>query len=130
MPIKWQPSSNSLVPFVRYYNGEVHEVTTGWVAQEAKMKVQQTLGHLYTNVDHGASVPLYGCKRSEKDYFVSLDPACEGQHVMGTNGYAFAKPQSGLVPLYRCSTGVDHFVSQDPKCEGETTDEFLAYVNP
>ena len=130
MPIKWQPSANPLVPLVRYYNGQIHEVTTGWVAVDAKMKVQQTLGHLYTNNAHGATVAFYGCKRDDKDYFVSLDRACEGQHMMGTNGYAFSKPQSGLVPLYRCSTSVDHFVSQDPQCEGATTDELLGYVNP
>ncbi len=130
MPIKWQPSSDPLLPFVRYYNGEVHEVTTGWVADEAKMKVQQTLGHLYANAEHGATVPIYGCKQSDKDYFVSLDRACEGQHVMGTNGYAFAKPQSGRIPLYRCHTSVDHFVSQDPKCEGGVTEKLLGYAEP
>jgi hypothetical protein len=130
MPIKWQPATNPLLAFDRYYNGEAHEVTTGWISSDAKFKLQQTLGHLYANSGHGATTPFYGCKRGQKDYFISLDRACEGERALGTNGYAYSKPGSGLVPLYRCSTAVDHFVSQDPQCEGQTTDELLGYVAP
>jgi hypothetical protein len=77
-------------------------------------------------------VPFYGCKSGQEDYFVSLDMGCEGQRILGKDGYGYSKPVSGLklVALFRCSTGHDHFVSQDPKCEGKTTDELLGYVVP
>jgi hypothetical protein len=66
------------------------------------------------------------------DYFVSLDSGCEGQRVLGKNGYAYASPVAGLglIEVYRCSTGQDHFVSKDPKCEGQKTEEVLGYVLP
>jgi hypothetical protein len=66
------------------------------------------------------------------DYFVSLDSACEGARILGTNGYAYSAPASGLnlIALYRCSTGYDHFVSTDPKCEGQSTQQLLGYVLP
>ena len=71
-------------------------------------------------------------RQDEEDYFVSLDIGCEGQRILGKNGYGYSQPVSGLklVALYRCSTGQDHFVSKDPKCEGKTTDELLGYVVP
>lgn len=132
MPLKWDPSADPQLPLNRYYNGETHEVSTGWVTTDARFKLEKTLGHLYATPQHGAITPFYGCKRDKTDYFISLDSQCEGERVLGTNGYAFSKPQSGqkLIPLYRCSSGYDHFVSADPGCEGQTTDELLGYVLP
>ena len=131
MPMEWTPGAD-LLSFTRYYNGRVHEVTSGWVSTSGGFQEEQILGHIYANPLHSAKYPLYGCKKGDKDYFVSPDPACEGERILGKNGYAYSKPVPGLtlIPLYRCSSDHDHFVSKDPKCEGKTVDELLAYVLP
>jgi hypothetical protein len=132
MPMNWAPDVSAAIPFNRYFNGSVHEVTTGWVSPDAGFQSQESLGHLHANPANGATVPFYGCKGGEKDYFVSLDIDCEGQRILGKNGYGYSQPVPGinLVALYRCFTGYDHFVSKDPKCEGYTTDKLLGYVVP
>jgi hypothetical protein len=132
MPMQWVPDASVAIPFNRYFNGTVHEVTTGWNSPEGRFQLQELLGHLYANPLHGATVPFYGCKEGQTDYFVSLDIGCEGQRILGKDGYGYSQPVSGLslIALYRCSTGHDHFVSRDPKCEGQTTDEILGYVVP
>ena len=132
MPMEWAPVPAAKIPFNRYFNGSVHEVTTGWIDPTAPFQLEKVLGHLYANLSDGATVPFYGCKSGQEDYFVSLDMGCEGQRILGKDGYGYSKPVSGLklVALFRCSTGHDHFVSQDPKCEGKTTDELLGYVVP
>ena len=132
MPMEWVPDPGATAPFYRYFNGNVHEVTTGWVSPDGSFQLQQLLGHLYLNPLQGATVPFYGCKRAQTDYFVSLDIGCEGQRILGKQGYGYPQPVPGLnlVALYRCRTGYDHFVSQDPNCEGQTTDELLGYVVP
>jgi hypothetical protein len=132
MPMEWMPDPGATAPLYRYFNGNVHEVTTGWVSPDGGFQLQELLGHLHANPLQGATVPFYGCKRAQTDYFVSLDIGCEGQRILGKQGYGYPQPVPGLnlVALYRCSTGSDHFVSQDPKCEGQTTDELLGYVVP
>lgn len=132
VPMEWVPDAGATAPLYRYFNGNVHEVTTGWVSPDGGFRLQELLGHLYANPHHGATVPFYGCKRAQTDYFVSLDIGCEGQRILGKQGYGYPQPVSGLnlVALYRCSTGYDHFVSKDPKCEGQTIDEILGYVVP
>jgi hypothetical protein len=116
----------------RYFNQTTHEVTTGWVDPKGGFALQSTLGHLYQSPQQGATVPFYACKSGSMDYFVSLDSACEGARILGTNGYAYSASVAALnlVPLYRCSTGHDHFVSTDPKCEGQSTQQLLGYVLP
>jgi len=132
MPMEWVPNVSPAIPFNRYFNGKVHEVTTGWISPNGGFHLQEVLGHLYANPLHGATVPFYGCKGGQENYFVSLDIGCEGQRILGKEGYGYAKPVSGLnlVTLYRCSTAQDHFISKDPKCEGQTTEELLGYVVP
>ena len=80
----------------------------------------------------GRDLPLYSCKLGNINYFISRDSACEGYLILGTIGYSYPQPVSGvnLVPLYRCRTSVDHFVSTDPNCEGYSTDELLGYALP
>lgn len=128
--VTWIPN-HPLMAFNRYANSTSHLVTTGWV-NPGDFKMEELLGHLYESPQKGATVPFYACKNGSTDYFVSLDHNCEGQRILGKNGYAYSKPLAGLnlVPLYRCSTGTDHFVSKDAKCEGSTTDELLGYVLP
>ncbi len=130
MPMEWDLTQTASIPLNRYYNGRVHEVTTGWVSPEGGFRLQQALGHLYANPVGAGTVPFYGCKGGSTDYFVSLDMNCEGERILGIEGYGYRQPVSGsnLVPIYRCRTAHDHFVSQDPKCEGQTTDRLLGYI--
>jgi hypothetical protein len=130
MPVQWKPDSDGMISLNQYFNGSVHEVTTGWISPNGGFQSQELLGHLYAYPRDGATVPFYSCKAGQKDYFLSLDVGCEGQRILGKDGYAYAQPGSRVTPLYRCSTGQDHFVSKDPKCEGQTTDEILGYVLP
>jgi len=130
-PINWTPD-RPLLPFQRYFNGTVHEVTTGWVSPSANFRKESLLGHLYESPQQGATVPFYGCKNGDRDYFVSTDSACEGHRILGKNGYGYAQPIAGLnlIAVYRCSTSHDHFVSPDAKCEGQTVDGILGYIVP
>jgi hypothetical protein len=132
IPMEWIPSVEATLPLNRYFNGTVHEVTTGWISPNSGFQLESLLGHLYGIPFQAAVVPFYGCKAGRTDYFVSLDVGCDGQKILGTEGYAYAQPVGGLnlVALYRCSTGQDHFVSRDPKCEGQKTDKLLGYVLP
>ncbi len=136
MPMQWTPDVNAVLPMNRYFNKSVHQVTTGWVSPIGEFELQEVLGHLYANPLKGATVAFYGCKRGQRDFFVSLDMECEGQRIIGKEGYGYSQSVSGLnlVALYRCSAGQvpfqDHFVSKDPKCEGQTTDELLGYALP
>ena len=130
-PVNWTPD-NPLMPLHRYFNATVHEVTTGWVSTSADFQQESLLGHLYESPQQGATVPFYGCKNGDRDYFVSTDSACEGHRILGRNGYGYAQTIAGLnlIALYRCRTSHDHFVSQDSKCEGQTVDGILGYVVP
>jgi hypothetical protein len=131
-PLQWAPGAEALLPFNRYFNKSVHEVTTGWVSPDGGFQLEELLGHLYASPSNGADLPFYACKGGKTDYFVSLDINCEKQRALGKNGYGYTQLVSGLnlVALYRCSSGHDHFVSKDPKCEGQTTDMLLGYVAP
>jgi hypothetical protein len=128
--LTWVPN-HPLMALNRYANSTSHVVTTGWV-NPAEFKLQELLGHVYESPQQGATVPFYACKNGSTDFFVSLDHNCEGERMLGKNGYAYSHPVAGLnlIPLYRCSTKTDHFVSKDAKCEGSTTDELLGYVLP
>lgn len=120
------------MPLNLYFNKKVHEVTTGWVDPNGGFTQESTLGHLYESPQQGASVAFYGCKEHDSDYFMSLDSACEGQFVLGLDGYGYAQAQPGLslVPLYSCSTSHDHFVSHDPNCEGQGAGKLLGFALP
>jgi hypothetical protein len=125
-------TSQPLAALKRYFNQTTHEVTTGWIDPNGGFSLEATLGHLYQGRQQGATVAFYGCKNGSTDYFVSLDSACEGARILGTNGYGYSAPVAGLslVPLYRCSSGHDHFVSTDPKCEGDSSEGLLGYALP
>ena len=136
MPMEWAPSVDPEVAINRYFNGSTYEVTTGWISPNAGFELQELLGHFYAQPLHGATVPFYSCKRGQEDYFVALDIGCEGQRILGKEGYGYSQAVSGLnlVALYRCRDGQvpfqDHFVSKDPKCEGKTPEGLLGYSLP
>ncbi len=122
----WTPEA-SLIPFNRYYNGTVYEVTTGWVDPNGGFTLESTLARLYETPQAGATVAFYGCLNGNNDYFVSTNSNCEGTLFLGINGYAFSSPGTGRVALYRCYTGTDHFVSTASNCEGQTQESLLGY---
>jgi hypothetical protein len=128
--INTQPHS---MPLNRYSNLVTYEVTTGWTDPAADFKVHDVLGHLYETPQNGATRAFYGCKTGTTNYFVSLDPECEGEHIQGLEGYGYAAPVSGLklVPLYRCSTGGPAtFVSNAANCETRGPGLLLGYALP
>ena len=127
--MKWFPGQSSL-PLRRYLKGTTYVVTTGWV--DSRFNLDKVLGNIYQNPQQGATLPFYACKAGATDFFVSLDSACEGQRILGKNGYGYSQPVEGLnlTGIYRCRTAESHFVSSDPNCEGQTMDEFLGYILP
>jgi hypothetical protein len=129
--VSWSPTSAKLSALNRYWNGTSHLVTTGWI-DNTVFTLDKTLGQVYAAPQAGATVALYNCKAGNTDSFASLDSACEGQYIIGLNGYIYGQPPAGVkvVPIYSCSAEVDDFVSNDPACEGSHTDGLLGYILP
>jgi hypothetical protein len=126
------PSQGTLT-LSRYINDSTYETTTGWTDPDGSFVLDTTLGHLYGAPKSGATQAIYACKAGSKGYFASLDSACEGQRILGLEGYGFTKPPSGVatVALYRCtSTKYGSFLSQDAACEGNGAGTLLAYALP
>jgi hypothetical protein len=128
--VNWEPG-HPLVDLQRYYSSHLdrHVATTGHIdtTEFALEDASKQLGALYEapNPADGATVAMYLCKfESTYDYFVSAQPDCEGQQMVGWEGYGYAPDASasGKVPLYRCIARGRHFVSNDPNCEGLTKD--------
>jgi hypothetical protein len=128
----WSPADTTLINLNRYKNNTTHLVTTGWTDPNGGFVLEQSLGRLYVGPQNKAVTPLYGCKSGSFDYFVSLDHTCEGQRILGINGYLYSEPVSGLnlAAVYRCATATDHFVSKDPECEGVISQGLLGYLVP
>jgi hypothetical protein len=108
------------------YNGGVHWVTTG--SPPGGYSLEGTLGYL---INAGPDTnPLYGCIQNS-DQFLSKDIGCEGQTLIGLEGWIYDDPPANLatVAVYRCSVpGSDHFAADDPNCEGQHTDGLLGYA--
>jgi len=128
--VQWTPSQ-PLLHLNQYANRAVRETTTGWIDPAGGFSLQSTLGSLFEGPQNGATLAFYSCKRGATDFFVSIDSACEGERILGVDGYGYAQPQPGqsLTPLYRCASGHDHFVSPGPDCGGEDPAPlFLGYA--
>jgi hypothetical protein len=108
------------------YNGGFHWVTTG--SAPSGYGLEGTLGYL---INAGPDTnPLYGCIQNS-DQFLSKDRGCEGQTLLGLEGWIYDDPPPNVatVAVYRCSVpGSDHFAADDPKCEGQHTDGLLGYA--
>jgi hypothetical protein len=119
----WRPDPNTLA-FNRTYNSTTgdHWITTGYIAPGYYQ--ESTLGYLYMAPQAGTQ-PLYGCQVGG-DHFISVAADCEGQQILGENGWIYPSPPIGIPnqALYRClvRSGTDHFVSPDPGCEGQITE--------
>lgn len=127
----YEPSQH-LLELKRYVNDKTYVVTTGWI-DPVKFFPDTTLGHLYAVPQNGANQPFYGCKQDAVGYFVSLDQACDGQRILGNNGYGYAKKPAGIttIPLYGCtSTRYGKFLSRDAACKGNGEGKLFAYALP
>ena len=111
------------------YQGSTHDVTTGYVNTSAFPVNEGSLGLLYES-PRPSTVALYNCQVANTyDYFVSQDMLCEGQRIIGIEGYAPTTSGPNEYPLYRCVVpNSGHFVSHDPNCEGKTTESLLGYA--
>ncbi len=116
----------------RYYNSQTgdHWVTSGG-APGAGYGFESTLG--FAALDPAPNErTLYSCLYGG-DQFVSPDPACEGQRVVGPIGAVYTQPPpTGLqvVGLFRCTVNGsgEHFVSTRSDCEGQHLESLLGYV--
>jgi hypothetical protein len=120
-------------PFIRYANGPRHIVTT---AEPPAGYLRESGNDWYLWSTHTPGTrPLYGCRNGADDYFVSLDPACDGDRntIVQTEGFIDTEPSTGPhTALYRCHIEAlgDHFVSTDANCEGNgvTQEGLLGYA--
>ena len=126
-------SPAATIPFVRYYNGKRHEVTTGppdaGYAKEGQW-------YLLSGEQPG-TVPIYGCRNGALlvDQFISHDANCEGSGnaITQSEGWIYTSPPAvPSTPLYRCHIeGLgDHFVSIESSCEasGIVNEGLLGYA--
>ncbi len=127
----WSNVSGAATSFERF-QGSTHEITTGY-ADRSRFPVDEgSVGLLYQAPQGTLTTPLYNCQsNTNSDFFVSTDLLCEGQRIVGLQGYALTDQHGGDLPLYRCVTSAgDRFVSHDPGCEGATMESLLGYALP
>jgi hypothetical protein len=127
--VDWTPG-HALISLSVYASKSGQVATTGWVDPRGSFAVQSTLGYLYESPQNGARTAFYSCKAGTKDYFISTDPFCNGQHIIGLQGYGYSQPQSNLTlsPLYRCSTGSIDFASTKAGCNQAPDPTLLGYI--
>jgi hypothetical protein len=111
----------------RAYNpsANTHWVSTG--ALPPGWFFEFTLGYALTR-EGGDRAPFFSCLAGSADAFVSLASNCEGQRVLGRDGFLYTAAGPDTTALYRCNTGVDHFVSADAACEGHKVEARLGYA--
>lgn len=127
--VDWTPG-HEMLPLVVYSNKSTQIVTTGWTDPSGAFTLQSTLGYLYESPQKGATTAFYACKAGTKQYFISTDPFCEGQRIIGLEGYGYSSAQSDqtLAPLYRCSNGTVDFTSTDVTCNQALDPRLLGYI--
>lgn len=129
--VDWTPG-NAEFPLNLYSNKSTTIVTTGWIDPHGRFALQSTLGYLYESPQNGATTAFYACKAGTKNYFISIDPLCNGQRIIGLEGYGYARPQPRkiLSPLYSCGTGAVHFAGAKPTCKHASDPILLGYILP
>lgn len=127
--LDWTPG-HAVVPLSAYASKSTQVVTTGWIDPSGSFAVQSTLGYLYESPQKGATTAFYSCKAGTKDYFISTDPFCDGQRIIGLEGYGYARPRANLTlsPLYSCSTGTIHFASTSASCNQAPDPALIGYI--
>lgn len=105
-----------------------HSVTAG--SPPAGATYEFGLGFLLPEGGPGRHA-IHGCHAGGADYFLSLDPNCEGRTKLGVEGYAYDAPPTTepTQAVYRCQwPGHDHFASSASDCEGQVTEGNLGYL--
>jgi hypothetical protein len=126
--VKWVPPQ----PLVSYFDPVVGAPGLHWVTTAKQVPTgfiaEDTLGYLLKIWQPDAHA-LYSCLAGD-DHFISVDSGCEGQKVMGIEGFAYASPppQVTTVPLYRCRVDGGHDVSIQPDCGGHQVEGMLGYA--
>jgi hypothetical protein len=114
----------------RYYNSVAgFHFVTGAMPPNG-YKLESTLGYMVA-IGTAGTKTLYSCQAGSSQ-FLSLDPACEGQAVLGAVGAVYVSPPANVatLPVYRCvASSGDHFASNDPNCEGSRTESLLGYLD-
>lgn len=119
--------SDALLRFIIPSTG-THIVTAG--SPPAGASYEFGLGFLLAEGGGGRHA-VYGCNAGGADYFLSLDPGCEGRTVLGVEGYAYGAPPTAepTQAVYRCNVpGSNHFASASSDCEGQRTEGNLGYL--
>ena len=127
--VDWTPGNEKL-PLVLYSNKSTQLATTGWIDPHGGFNTQSMLGYLYESPQNGANTAFYLCKAGTKDYFISKDPGCKGEHILGLEGYGYSRhnPSQSLSPLYTCSTGDSHLAGGRSTCRHALDPRLLGYI--
>lgn len=127
--VVWRASPAN-VPLVRSFGSLCadHWVTTGYIATTCGYHYESTLGYLSMKPVSGTK-PLYGCIAGT-DHFMSTSATCEGQRVLGIEGWVYTTQVASSAPIYRCKVTdvMDHFVSKSSSCEEQTVEYLLGYI--
>jgi serine/threonine protein kinase len=127
----------SYVAFTRYNSPNGYHVSlTSNEAVPSGYANDGLIGDLVTTPNLPDTVKIYLCQVPSSYYFTSKDSSgrCEGQKVIGFEGYMATGPVPGLnsVPVYRCTNNDavhSKFDSLHSNCEGVGTQEdLLGYV--
>jgi hypothetical protein len=111
-----------------------HWVTTGGVSTAytgSPGAEEFSIGLLRSDAASGFSA-LFGCQAGTF-HFVSLDPGCEGQQFLRTEGFTSSTASSPYtLRIYRCRavSNNDHFVSTSSTCEGQAGEGSLGFIEP
>ena len=114
----------------RFYDPQTkdHRITAGIVPNGYQFEGR--LGYMLQAGGSGRHA-LYSCMIGT-DQFTSVNSNCEGQRVLGQDGWAYNTAPRGLqtTPIYRCTVNGsgEHFVSADSGCEGQHTEGLLGYI--
>ncbi len=119
-------------PLILYTNEQTGDqwATTTLLDSQSGYTEERWLGLLYVNAHVGAQ-PLYQClSGATHSHFLSLQETCEGQRLVGLEGWVDSAPSATdmTIPLYRCSADSTSFVWSDPTCNGHTPDVLLGYI--
>jgi uncharacterized protein YvpB len=117
----------------RYWDGHGHWVTGGAVVDSFAGRPgyeERSLGMFSAHGAAPAMQQIFNCQ-SGAVHFLSTSSGCEGQTVLGSEGFtSTAQTSTFTVELLRCrvSSSNDHFVSIGG-CEGQVTEGSLGFVS-
>jgi len=119
-------------PLIVYMDKQTGDqwVTTTLLDSQSGYTEERWLGLLYVNAHVGAQ-PLYQClSGATHSHFLSLQETCEGQRLVGLEGWVDSAPSATdtTTALYRCSADSTSFVWLDSTCDGHSPAVLLGYI--